>query len=151
MRTRSLLILLVLGVLFYACHPIEKPKNMGNNEKKQPVAVDSISVEESEISIMVNDFFTKITSKRYIQAKGMFLGSDAEFKDFYKKKFGKKAKDEWRWQISDCEIHDMETARVRLDITISDNNGEKPDEVGHADLYVRHKDEDGLVYDLVFF
>ena len=151
MKVHKLYIILAISVLIAACHHPEKPKNLGDNEKVYPNAIDSISVEESELTISVNDFFNKAMGPKYLQAAKQFDGSEAEFKTFYKKKFKKSGKDEWKWAIDYCEINDSETARVRMELTIVDNDETTEDEIRSADLYLRHKNEDWIVYDLVFF
>lgn len=151
MKAVKLCTILIISALFFSCHHPEKPKNIGENDKVYPNAVDSVSVEESELVLSVNDFFTKAMEPKYIKAAKLYDGTEAEFKTFYKKKLKKSGKEEWKWSVDYCEINDSETARVRMEITLVDNDEATEDEVRIADLYLRHKNENWLVYDLVFF
>lgn len=134
-----------------SCGHTNTPKTIGNDDNDCALAVDSVSVEESEVNLTVEEFFSKATSGKIGEAAKLYDGTEKEFRTFYKNKFNKKSKIEWKWMMENIELKDDAAARVKVSITFVDDDSETEDEVKTADIYLRNKKDEWKVYDMVFF
>lgn len=151
MKTFAYFLTAAAVIILTSCGHADQHKPIGNDDDC-PVAVDSSSFEDAELTLDVDDFLTKVTSRDYMKAAKQYDGSEKEFRTFYKKKINKSPNVEWKWQVEYCEINDGESARVRAHITaFSDNDDNDNEVVRRADLYWRNIDDEWKIFDLVFF
>ncbi len=150
MKTYAYFLMAASILTFCACGHADKHKPIGNDDDDCPVAVDSTGFEESELTLDVDDFMSKVTSRDYMKASKQYDGSEKEFRAFYKKKINKSPNVEWKWQVEYCEINEGESARVRIYITAFSDDDDN-EIVRRADLYWRCIDDEWKIFDLVFF